>query len=984
MPHISVEPVRKSHYAFAPPSPHKGDDPPRRPSSFHHEDPDSKDGPPSTPNKSSLVNIDLDAKPQGSSRCENVSRVIVENNFFVCFTMVLTIYALLADDFRLMFTNAAADPVFNGLVITCILVFGLECILSVYGKPDYLGSFFFWLDVISTISLVLDITFVADSLYSTSQDDSGDTGGSEVRGGRAAKIGAKAGRVVRVLRLVRILKLWKAYYEAKARSKAKKNAAANPGEDDEWDEEDVDAAAEKLNNIAHESHVGRKLSENTTRKVIVIIMAMMLGLQILQADETDKAAFSADYGADMIWQKFLSLVTNTDPSLTSSKRLAYETALLRYTYYHNWFAYANPSVYCPTGECADDYYSQLFYIGIMGEDLEQVNAQIANATIQDTDIEAFEDYYAQVPGIFNYGYMPHDAHEILKSEFTLVCDPPGSSFYSRGISLLEHEIGDLNMVVKCPSELRSQEVLYVYPKALTETQRTSWHLAFYFDLRRYTRTESMFNVISTLYILVLLVIASLGFSQSANKLIIHPVERMIKRVESIRESPLIAMKMADEEFKAEEVAKARMRKAKQEIFTYYLKELVNGNFCSSGDNAPMETVILEKTIIKLGSLLALGFGEAGANIIGHNMKGGDTAGVNAMIPGTRVDCIIGVVRIRDFSVATEVLQSKIMTFVNQIAEVVHGVVNELHGAPNRNSGENFLVIWRMEPGREAEEHQDYDPLLQELAQDRSKSKTKLAGLSIVAFAKILGGLHRSPLLATYRGHPGLQYRLGTNCRVNLSFGLHAGWAIEGAVGSEFKIDASYLSPNVSIATSVERATQTYGVSLMVAQSVVELCEQSVVSKCRLIDRVIITGSSIPMEVYCVDLDYHAVKVDNVQPLTISWNTRNRFKVRQYLERERQEMDGPNFKLIDLFESDPAIQAMRQSYTEEFFQLFNMGYQNYSQGEWQVARRLLNAVRAVRGGVDGPSFALLRFMEQHNLEAPKEWQGVRELVFKIDT
>lgn len=51
------------------------------------------------------------------------------------------------------------------------------------------------------------------------------------------------------------------------------------------------------------------------------------------------------------------------------------------------------------------------------------------------------------------------------------------------------------------------------------------------------------------------------------------------------------------------------------------------------------------------------------------------------------------------------------------------------------------------------------------------------------------GLHKSSLLATYRGHPGLQYRLRSNCRVNLSFGLHAGWAIEGAVGTEFKIEA---------------------------------------------------------------------------------------------------------------------------------------------------------------------------------------------------
>ena len=39
-------------------------------------------------------------------------------------------------------------------------------------------------------------------------------------------------------------------------------------------------------------------------------------------------------------------------------------------------------------------------------------------------------------------------------------------------------------------------------------------------------------------------------------------------------------------------------------------------------------------------------------------------------------------------------------------------------------------------------------------------------------------------------------------RVNLSFGLHAGWAIEGAVGSEFKIDASYVSPNAGRQESI--------------------------------------------------------------------------------------------------------------------------------------------------------------------------------------
>ncbi len=44
------------------------------------------------------------------------------------------------------------------------------------------------------------------------------------------------------------------------------------------------------------------------------------------------------------------------------------------------------------------------------------------------------------------------------------------------------------------------------------------------------------------------------------------------------------------------------------------------------EKEPMETVILEKTIIKLGGLLVLGFGEAGAEIIGQNLSKSDSAG----------------------------------------------------------------------------------------------------------------------------------------------------------------------------------------------------------------------------------------------------------------------------------------------------------------------------------------------------------------------
>merc|ERR1719223_2084983 len=114
--------------------------------------------------------------------------------------------------------------------------------------------------------------------------------------------------------------------------------------------------------------------------------------------------------------------------------------------------------------------------------------------------------------------------------------------------------------------------------------------------------------------------------------------------------------MADDEFIVEQKTKANARR--QQRVEQMQKAVQIALLCegckSAGPAEPMETVILEKTIIKLGSLLALGFGEAGANIISKNMSGAaqQTAGVNAMLPGERVECIIGYARIRNFSTAT--------------------------------------------------------------------------------------------------------------------------------------------------------------------------------------------------------------------------------------------------------------------------------------------------------------------------------------------
>ena len=71
---------------------------------------------------------------------------------------------------------------------------------------------------------------------------------------------------------------------------------------------------------------------------------------------------------------------------------------------------------------------------------------------------------------------------------------------------------------------------------------------------------------------------------------------------------------------------------------------------------------MEQTIVKVGALVALGFGEAGVKIISDNMR--TTGDVEPMIMGTKVYAIFGFCSIRQFFETTEILEESVMGFVN--------------------------------------------------------------------------------------------------------------------------------------------------------------------------------------------------------------------------------------------------------------------------------------------------------------------------------
>lgn len=77
---------------------------------------------------------------------------------------VITIYALFGDDLRTVAFAKSADNVFYGLTFSCLFFFTIEIVISSLVKADYFLGFYFWLDLIATVSLIFDIGFIWESI----------------------------------------------------------------------------------------------------------------------------------------------------------------------------------------------------------------------------------------------------------------------------------------------------------------------------------------------------------------------------------------------------------------------------------------------------------------------------------------------------------------------------------------------------------------------------------------------------------------------------------------------------------------------------------------------------------------------------------------------------------------------------------------------------------------------------------------------------
>ncbi|GMI02113.1 hypothetical protein TrLO_g10053 [Triparma laevis f. longispina] len=856
-----------------------------------------------------------------------------------------------------------SDPIFAYLSLIAFALFLVELLTNCYCVPGYWkwpdltalslhdsraltsrffalvpGSFYFWLDLLSTLSLIFEIPIFLNQLIDSANeettsvgggagDDSGAVSGAEqARAGKASRAGARAGRVVKIIRMVRLIrlvKLWK-YFEQSQKNENSNQVA--PEEEEEDDEE-----------MLPESHVGNEMTERTTKKVIVGILLMLIAIPNLQAEPVDHTS------------KYMV-------SLLARQRFQAEQFYLKEKLYE------------------DDN-------GWMNEDYQVLRNQWMLT----------EEY------IFNLTHPSPDCFTIEYNNFE-----DYDQFYTCPFNLNN---------TQSSLELRDSEVSI--QTAVSQPNKTididsDRKVRAMFNQKEFVQESSYFAALLTSCVIILLGTITMLFTADVTNLVLRPIEIMIELVREISDNPL------QKEFKSV---------AKNDIHS---------------KNDGMETTLILQTITKIAGLMRIGFGEAGAEIIAKNLSKSDSSGMSLLGDGVKIQSIFGFCDIRNFTDTTECLQEEVMLFVNRIAHILHGIVVQCKGAANKNIGDAFLLTWKLH------ENQMVPGGPQEFVADQALLSLLKTTAEMARHEDFICNFSSTALAILYERMPGYKCKMGC--------GLHMGWAVEGAIGSDKKIDASYISPHVNWAEFLESSTKEYGVPVLMSEPFYKLLSPSVQKWCRQVDNIKKSASDEVTGLYTYDVNPdHDFKLkallaakeahkgtgrktinagrrkNSITPTIDTRKLGDTAKARLTMRKGTQHNeagimgmgsslsigrqrpsripeglmahvnhadddhdkhsgsleDAPEIILpaytTDCWMTDEDLLNMRAHISSQIFEVWDRGMHSFISGDWDDAKGNFNEILRITHGKDGPSTNILRHIEEdYGGVTPPGWLGYRDM------
>lgn len=793
---------------------------------------------------------------------------------------LLALFTIFGDDVRIVATNKNADLSFDIVFIAIFALFFLDIVLQSVARRRYLYSFTFWMDIIATLTILTDLSWIYNEIIDAGSDLPSSRIMKNV--GSASRVASKSSQLIQIIRLVRLLRIMKMYNNSR-----RLLMVESPQQYRESRLETNRINFQRKMQILRNGNDLQKSSEHMNPRQSTGTPAAPRGLythntfaRLYQAKRV-KSIKTADPEIELPNESRVSKVM-TDLTIKQVFGIVFMAAVT--------FPFLDISVY----HALPRSYS---YGLLLLEDFR-------NSTEFHTLWDAYIDWHSDSTILTDIVSLHDEAHNITWSSSTSI------------------------------GNLRDYDIMYVY----------STHLNAVFNISPESRILGILDMSLILLMCLLMLVSAIKVIHDYSTTIIFGLERMITFVKKISRDPMLLLS-PDHRNRLVPLAVTRRCCRNVEQVEYGIYEIR----------------LLEQAIEKIGVMLALGFGTAGCEIITQNIKA--SGRLNPLIPGKLVLATFGFFSIMHFDKLAALLQEDLLLYVNKISKLLHCVCEKYQGAVNRNLGENFLVVWKyqIDDGVRTGKRLSVNTY--------SQSVRQRSAFALISSVKTLCKLVRSSEMLEYQQDSRITNILPffTN---KLTVGLHVGWAFEGPVGSGFKIDATYISPDVNMAARLETAAKQYGVNILVSESLFMRLDDEIQKYLRHIDTVVLKGSEIPIRIYSFDLHFAGLGVSK-HVATKAQIDAKRLKVKEAFEFNY-------FQVHLLFTQSQKIERMREMYDEFFLEFYRRALESYLEGRWKEAAEIFRTRCLRQIPMDGPSRNLLAFMEAKGFLCPSTWNGVRVL------
>eukprot|EP00340_Litonotus_pictus_P011572 CAMPEP_0170536760 /NCGR_PEP_ID=MMETSP0209-20121228/102327_1 /TAXON_ID=665100 ORGANISM="Litonotus pictus, Strain P1" /NCGR_SAMPLE_ID=MMETSP0209 /ASSEMBLY_ACC=CAM_ASM_000301 /LENGTH=997 /DNA_ID=CAMNT_0010838161 /DNA_START=1592 /DNA_END=4585 /DNA_ORIENTATION=+ len=677
----------------------------------------------------------------------------------------------------------------------------------------------------------------------------------------------------------------------------------------------------KANEIPNQSTISQVIADTITKKIIMIIFLMLLLLPV----ENLNLYFKENHDVYKLLGRILDTSYESKLEYKNSLLLAWKQTLEEGSFQDKW----SSSSILNEQNCG---FNLNWYLeNYKRENLSAMNNTDFNSNNTQNQESVYSTLVENPELSLKYSKFETFVMDLIQESSLREC--PITGIYHSGLPIF----------INCSyinETLRIEEQLFSVPdSSQTEIISITSEL-------QYTALISIFR--TTFAILLVLYMTS-RLEKDFKTVILEPLQVLIDILQTIGKDPTNTdMIESINHLISGSIRNLKIMKRKSHL------QATSSNSQSLQDLEFMyEINLIQRAIVRISALLSISFGEAGCEIIKTNLAASNQfSQLDPLIKGKKKEMIFGFCNVRQFCQINEALQEKSLLFVNEVAEIIHSMVDRFGGSVNKSIGEIFVTIW-------------------------NKSRFNRADLALFGYLFCIHKINKALSMEKYSKDPKLIKKLGEKFKVSMGFGLHHGWAIEGAIGSYYKIDASYLSPNVNISARLMAATAQYKVPIIISGIVYRMLNKDTKKLCRKIDIVTVKGSKKPLSLYTVDVN---MKPKKSKPIDDSSAGAKKKHFRKRKAEILKTLRAENSLLPMMNNNKEFKDLIKTKKGKLFYKTFAEGLESYVKGDWDNAYERLNDCKYI-DDEDGPTLNLIEFIEKHDRICPDDWKGCRKLMSK---